>query len=66
MKAGGSMKEKKDEDVWMEFVKAVLKPGYLYGVGEDNELYCIEVPIPKPGESVTMTLQMPEKYRYGN
>ena len=38
----------------IELMKAVLKPGYLYGVGEDGELYCIEAKMPKPGETMIM------------
>ena len=36
---------------WLEFIKSLMKPGFLYGIGEDGELYCIEVDTPKTGAS---------------
>jgi hypothetical protein len=38
----------------IEVMKASMKPGYLYGVSEDGELYCIEAKMPKPGETLIM------------
>lgn len=32
---------------WLEFIKSLMKPGYLYGINEDGVLYCIEVDAPK-------------------
>ena len=47
-----------DDSGWsifaIEVMKAVMKQGYLYGVGEDGELYCIEAKMPKPGETIVM------------
>ena len=42
------------DDFILYVIKKALKPGYLYGVGEDGELYCIEAKMPKPGETVVM------------
>ena len=36
----------------LELLKAVLKPGYLYGVGKDGELYCVGAEIPEPGKTI--------------
>ena len=38
----------------IEVMKASMKPGYLYGVSEDGELYCIKAKMPKPGETLIM------------
>lgn len=38
----------------IEVMKASMKPGYLYGVSEDGDLYCIEAKMPKPGETIVM------------
>ena len=40
--------------VALEIIKTSLKPGYLYGVNEEGELYCIEAKMPKPGETMVM------------
>ena len=45
----------------IEFLKSMLKPGYLYGIGPDGELYCVEAEIPKPGYVVTIRAAMPRK-----
>ena len=46
----------------VELLKLLLKPGYLYGIGKDGELYCIEAEIPEPGQTVIMPpLHMPAK-----
>lgn len=45
----------------VELLKLLLKPGYLYGVTEGGELYCIEAEIPAPGQTVVLPpLHMPE------
>ena len=45
----------------LEILKATLKPGYLYGVGADGEVYCIEATVPKPGETILLPpLHMPD------
>jgi hypothetical protein len=45
----------------VELLKLLLKPGYLYGVTESGELYCIEAEIPAPGQTVFLPpLHMPE------
>ena len=36
---------------WLEFIKSLMKPGYLYGINEDGVLYCFEVETPGAGES---------------
>lgn len=35
---------------WLEFIKSLMKPGYLYGLGENGELFCIEVETKNAGE----------------
>lgn len=46
----------------VELLKLLLTPGYLYGVTESGELYCIEAEIPAPGQTVVLPpLHMPEK-----
>lgn len=46
----------------VELLKLLLKPGYLYGVTDGGELYCIEAEIPAPGQTVVLPpLHMPEK-----
>ncbi len=43
---------------WSKFVievmKSAMKPGYLYGVNDKGDLYCIEAKMPKPGETMIM------------
>ena len=34
---------------WLEFIKLLMKPGFLYGISESGELYCIEVDTPNAG-----------------
>lgn len=54
------------EDFILYIIKKALKPGYLYGVGEDGELYCIEAKMPKPGETVVMPpFHMPKESEDG-
>ena len=36
---------------WLEFIKSLMKPGYLYGINEDGVLYCFEVETPGAGEN---------------
>lgn len=36
---------------WLEFIKSLMKPGFLYGISESGELYCIEVDMPKTGQA---------------
>lgn len=46
----------------VELLKLLLKPGYLYGISRNGELYCIEAEIPAPGQTVVLPpLHMPEK-----
>ena len=47
------------ENIAIEFLKSMLKPGYLYGIGPDGGLYCVEAEIPKPGYAVTIRAVMP-------
>ena len=43
------------DNAFLEIVKLLLKPGYLYGIGEDGELYRIPVDkLPREGESVSL------------
>ena len=43
------------DNAFLEIVKLLLKPGYLYGIGEDGELYSIPVDkLPREGESVSL------------
>ena len=30
---------------WLEFIKSLMKPGFLYGIGENGELYCVGIDI---------------------
>lgn len=47
----------------IELIKSAMKPGYLYGIGEDGNLYCIEAKLPKPGETMIMPpFHMPKEY----
>lgn len=47
----------------IEVMKAAMKPGYLYGVSEDGNLYCIEAKMPKPGDTMIMPpFHMPKEY----
>lgn len=45
----------------VDFLKATLEPGYLYGIGPDGELYCVEAEIPEPGKAVTIRAAMPKE-----
>lgn len=47
----------------LEIMKSVLKPGYLYGIGPDGEVYCVEAEIPEPGKAVTIRAAMPKESR---
>ena len=49
----------------IDFMKASMKPGFLYGVSEDGELYAVEVEMPKPGETIILPLRMPKKEQEG-
>jgi len=44
----------------IEVMKSIMKPGYLYGVSEDGELYAVEAEMPKPGETAVVRFYMPE------
>ena len=41
-------------DIAIEVLKAVLKPGYLYGKGKDGNIYCVEAELPEPGQVLRM------------
>lgn len=46
----------------IEAMKVAMRPGYLYGIGEDGELYCVEAKLPKPGETIIMPpMTMPKE-----
>ena len=49
-------------NVIFEIIKQSIKPGYLYGLGEDGEIYRVEAPMPKPGETIVMPpMHMPRE-----
>lgn len=40
----------------IELLKMMLKPGYLYGVGEDGDIYCVKIAkLPQEGDYIHMT-----------
>lgn len=45
----------------IEVMKASMKPGYLYGVNEDGELFAVEAEMPKPGETAVVRFYMPKE-----
>ena len=48
-------------DITIEFLKRALKPGFLYGIGNDGELYCVEVQMPDKGKTIVIPpMYMPE------
>ena len=43
----------KNESVWIDIMKMLMKPGYLYGIGEDGELYQVKINrLPKEGSGI--------------
>lgn len=40
-----------------ELLKMILKPGYLYGIGEDGEVYCVETRVPINESTRNITFQ---------
>lgn len=44
-----------------ELLKLMLKPGYVYGVGEDGEIYCCETTVPISGRTSQYMFQAAEK-----
>ena len=49
-------------DLCLDLIKASLKPGYLYCVDEERNLYCVEAKMPKPGETIVLPpLHMPKE-----
>ena len=40
-----------------ELLKMILKPGYLYGIGEDGEVYCVETRVPINASTRNITFQ---------
>ena len=43
----------KQESVWIDIMKMLMKPGYLYGIGEDGELYQVEIlRLPREGDCI--------------
>ena len=49
-----------DNSVWVEIIKTLLKPGYLYGIGEDGELYAVEIDkLPKEHDTVIIRYASP-------
>jgi len=43
-----------------ELLKMILKPGYLYGIGEDGEVYCVETQVPINENTRNITFQTAE------
>ena len=43
-----------------ELLKMILKPGYLYGIGEDGEVYCVETRVPINANTRNITFQTAE------
>ena len=48
--------EKSCENFVMDILKAVLKKGYVYAIGDDGELYCAKCDFPKKGGTITVRL----------
>ena len=47
-------------DFYIAVMKYCMKPGFLYGLSNDGEIYCVEATMPKPGERVILPpLYMP-------
>ena len=58
---GGSGMSAGESVLGVELLKLLLKPGYLYGISRDGNIYCIEAEIPAPGQTVVLPpLHMPE------
>ena len=56
------MNENKWEEFCLYIIKAALKPGYLYCVDKEKNLYCVEAEMPKPGERMILPpLYMPKE-----
>jgi hypothetical protein len=59
--AGGKRMSAGESILGVELLKLLLKPGYLYGIARNGELYCIEAEIPAPGQTVVLPpMHMPE------
>ena len=43
-----------DYELGIAAMKLLMKPGYLYGIGRDGELYVAEVEMPAPGETLVI------------
>lgn len=57
----GEMSKKELSDFVLSILKIVLKPGLLYGIGADGEVYYVEATVPKPGETISLPpLHMPD------
>lgn len=53
---------KAEYELGMQVVKLLLKPGYIYAIGRDGELYAAEAKLPEPGETVALPpLYMPKE-----
>jgi len=56
-----TMNESKNSfDAMYELLKMILKPGYLYGIGEDGEVYCVETRVPINASTRNITFQTTE------
>ena len=43
-------------------MKMLMKPGYLYGIGQDGELYAAKVEMPNPGKTIVLPpMHMPSE-----
>ena len=53
---------KADYELGIAIMKIFMKPGYLYGIGKDGELYSAKVEMPDPGQTLVMPpMHMPSE-----
>lgn len=51
-----------DSDIVKYILTQMMEVGYLYGKGEDGEIYKIKAKMPKPGETLFMgNFHMPKE-----
>ena len=53
-------REKSFENFVIDILKATLKRGYVYAIGDDGELYCAKCDFPKKGGTITVRLGVKE------
>ena len=60
------VEERKElDDIILDIIKKSLKPGYLYGLSENGELYVLEAKLPAPGETAVLRMRMPKEQKNG-